>query len=52
MYDNVRAQHKLVTEHFGITHARAVLGWSMGSAQASLVPSLFKAPRGHEAWER
>jgi homoserine O-acetyltransferase len=33
MYDNVRAQHKLVVEHFGITHLRAVLGWSMGAAQ-------------------
>lgn len=33
MYDNVRAQYKLVTEHFGITHLRAVLGWSMGAAQ-------------------
>ncbi|PGH28248.1 hypothetical protein AJ80_00139 [Polytolypa hystricis UAMH7299] len=32
-YDNVRAQHELVTKHFGITHLRAVLGWSMGAAQ-------------------
>lgn len=32
-YDNVRAQHELVTKHLGITHARAVLGWSMGAAQ-------------------
>jgi homoserine O-acetyltransferase len=32
-FDNVRAQHKLVTEHFGIKHARAVLGWSMGAGQ-------------------
>ncbi|KAL4818587.1 Alpha/Beta hydrolase protein [Aspergillus spinulosporus] len=32
-YDNVRAQYKLVTEHFGITHLRAVIGWSMGGAQ-------------------
>ncbi|KAI9726446.1 MAG: hypothetical protein M1828_001268 [Chrysothrix sp. TS-e1954] len=29
-YDNVKAQHKLVTEHLGIKHANAVLGWSMG----------------------
>lgn len=28
-YDNVRAQHKLVTEELGIKHLRAVLGWSM-----------------------
>lgn len=32
-YDNVRAQHKLVTEHLGIKHAKAVLGWSMGAGQ-------------------
>lgn len=32
-YDNVRAQHELVTKHLGIKHARAVLGWSMGAGQ-------------------
>lgn len=32
-YDNVRAQHKLVTEHLNISHAFAVLGWSMGAGQ-------------------
>ncbi|KAF2488341.1 homoserine acetyltransferase family protein [Lophium mytilinum] len=32
-YDNVKAQHTLVTKHLGITHARAVLGWSMGAGQ-------------------
>ncbi|KAF4634415.1 hypothetical protein G7Y89_g3691 [Cudoniella acicularis] len=32
-YDNVKAQHKLVTEHLGIKHAKAVLGWSMGAGQ-------------------
>ncbi|KAF2025739.1 homoserine acetyltransferase [Setomelanomma holmii] len=32
-YDNVRAQHELVTNHLGIKHARAVLGWSMGAGQ-------------------
>lgn len=31
--DNVTAQYRLVTEHLGITHARAVLGWSMGAGQ-------------------
>ncbi|KAI6404290.1 hypothetical protein MCOR23_003145 [Pyricularia oryzae] len=31
--DNVTAQHRLATEHLGIAHARAVLGWSMGAAQ-------------------
>ena len=33
IYDNVRAQHELVTKGLGITHLRAVLGWSMGGAQ-------------------
>ncbi len=33
VYDNVRAQHKLVTENFGIKHLRMVLGWSMGGLQ-------------------
>lgn len=28
-YDNVRAQHELVTKYLGIQHLRAVLGWSM-----------------------
>ncbi len=32
-YDNVRAQHKLVTEKFGIEHIRLVTGWSMGALQ-------------------
>lgn len=32
-YDNVRAQHQLVTQHLGIKHAKAVLGWSMGAGQ-------------------
>lgn len=32
-YDNVRAQHTLVTQYLGIMHARAVLGWSMGAGQ-------------------
>lgn len=32
-YDNVKAQHRLVTEKLGIKHARAVLGWSMGAGQ-------------------
>ena len=33
-YDNVKAQHRLVTEKLGIKHLRAVLGWSMGAAQS------------------
>lgn len=32
-HDNVRAQHRLVTEGFGVRRAKAVLGWSMGAAQ-------------------
>ncbi|KAK2029593.1 alpha/beta-hydrolase [Colletotrichum zoysiae] len=34
IYDNVRAQHQLVTEELDIKHLRAVLGWSMGAAQS------------------
>jgi len=36
-YDNVRAQHELVTKHLGIKHAHAVLGWSMGAGQTSVI---------------
>ena len=32
-YDNVRAQHRLVTEKFGIERIRMVVGWSMGALQ-------------------
>lgn len=32
-YDNVRAQHKLVTEKFGIAKLPLVTGWSMGAGQ-------------------
>jgi homoserine O-acetyltransferase len=31
--DNVRAQHRLVTEHFGVDRLVAVTGWSMGAGQ-------------------
>lgn len=31
--DDVRAQHRLVTEHFGIGRLQLVLGWSMGAQQ-------------------
>lgn len=31
--DDVIAQHRLVTEHFGIEQLQAVLGWSMGAQQ-------------------
>ena len=32
-YDNVRAQHRLVTEKFGIKKIKLVIGWSMGALQ-------------------
>jgi homoserine O-acetyltransferase len=32
--DNVRCQHRLVTEHLGIEHLRLVVGFSMGAQQA------------------
>ncbi|GJJ77385.1 homoserine O-acetyltransferase/O-succinyltransferase [Entomortierella parvispora] len=45
-YDNVRAQHDLVTKGLGITDQIAVLGWSMGAGQAfqwaSQYPSMVK----------
>ncbi len=33
-YDNVRLQHKLVTEKFGIETLKMVTGWSMGALQS------------------
>jgi len=33
VYDNVVAQHRLVTEYFGISRIALVLGWSMGAQQ-------------------
>ncbi|EXJ87391.1 homoserine O-acetyltransferase [Capronia epimyces CBS 606.96] len=33
-YDNVRAQHQLLTQKLGINHLRCVTGWSMGAGQA------------------
>lgn len=32
-YDNVRAQHRLMTEKFGVDRIRLVTGWSMGALQ-------------------
>lgn len=34
VYDNVRAQHRLLTEVFGIERLALVYGWSMGGQQA------------------
>jgi homoserine O-acetyltransferase len=33
LYDNVRQQHRLVTEKFGIEKLAMVVGWSMGAQQ-------------------
>ncbi|MDF5754258.1 alpha/beta fold hydrolase [Spongiactinospora sp. TRM90649] len=33
MYDNVTAQHRLVTERFGVERLPLVTGWSMGAGQ-------------------
>jgi homoserine O-acetyltransferase len=34
MADNVRAQHRLLTEHFGVRRVAAAYGFSMGAGQA------------------
>lgn len=34
VYDNVRCQHRLLTEQFGIERIALVTGWSMGAMQA------------------
>ncbi|GAA2392123.1 alpha/beta fold hydrolase [Nonomuraea africana] len=34
MYDNVRVQHRLITERFGIERLELVTGWSMGAGQS------------------
>ena len=43
-YDNVRQQHRLVTEKFGIERLKLVTGWSMGALQtyhwAALYPDM------------
>ncbi len=33
LYDNVKAQHRLVSEHFGVERLALVTGWSMGAQQ-------------------
>jgi homoserine O-acetyltransferase len=46
MADNVRAQHRLLTEHFGVTRVAAAYGFSMGAGQAyhwaALYPDLVE----------
>jgi homoserine O-acetyltransferase len=45
--DNVRVQHRLVTEKFGIARVRLVTGWSMGALQTfhwgALYPDMVEA---------
>jgi homoserine O-acetyltransferase len=45
-YDNVKLQHRLVTETFGIETLELVTGWSMGALQSyhwgSMYPSMVK----------
>lgn len=41
IYDNVMAQHRLLTEHLGIERMRLVTGWSMGGLQTFHWGALF-----------
>ncbi len=41
MADNVRAQHRLLTGHFGVTRVAAAYGFSMGAGQAYHWAALF-----------
>ncbi len=41
MADNVRAQHRLLAEHFGVTRLAAAYGFSMGAGQAYHWPALY-----------
>jgi homoserine O-acetyltransferase len=47
VHDNVRCQHRLLTEHLGIDHLRLVVGFSMGAQQAfhwgALYPDIVHA---------
>jgi homoserine O-acetyltransferase/O-succinyltransferase len=44
--DNVRLQHRLMTEHFGVNKIKLVTGWSMGGLQtfhwAALYPDMVE----------
>jgi homoserine O-acetyltransferase len=42
MADNVRAQHRLLTEHFGVTKIAAAYGFSMGAGQAYHWAALYQ----------
>ena len=41
LYDNVRCQHRLVTEHFGVERIALVAGFSMGAQQTFHWGALF-----------
>ncbi|MHB1669599.1 alpha/beta fold hydrolase [Thiomonas sp.] len=41
LYDNVKLQHRLVTEKFGIQKIKLVVGWSMGAQQTFQWGSLY-----------
>lgn len=47
LYDNVRCQHRLITERFGVTSIRLVVGFSMGAQQTfhwgALFPDMVRA---------
>ncbi|MDT7952640.1 MAG: alpha/beta fold hydrolase [Acetobacteraceae bacterium] len=47
MADNVRAQHRLVTDHFRVERLAAVYGFSMGGIQAYHWASLFPSMVPH-----
>jgi homoserine O-acetyltransferase len=46
LYDNVTQQHRLVSQHFGISKVALVVGWSMGAQQtfqwAALYPDMVQ----------
>jgi homoserine O-acetyltransferase len=46
LYDNVTQQHRLVSQHFGISTVALVVGWSMGAQQtfqwAALYPDMVQ----------
>lgn len=46
LYDNVSQQHRLVSQHFGISSVALVVGWSMGAQQtfqwAALYPDMVQ----------
>jgi homoserine O-acetyltransferase len=41
LFDNVHAQQRLLTEHFGVERVALALGWSMGAQQAYHHAALF-----------